>query len=94
MCKEELNLIMAMLIERGENTHGKGEMVKIPLLPNNVGKKSVKNSVPTIDSRHPPVTCFPVIAQKGLYMELTCPKESKQHKMQKSARRAYKNRHK
>ena len=28
------------------NTHGKGERVKIPLLPNNVGKKSVNDSGP------------------------------------------------
>ena len=26
--------------ERGQNTHGQGERVKIPLLSNNVGKKS------------------------------------------------------
>ena len=32
--------------ERGQNTHGQGERVKIPLLPNNVGKKSVKDAGP------------------------------------------------
>ena len=26
--------------ERGQNTHSKGEQVKIPLLPNNVGKRN------------------------------------------------------
>ena len=35
---------MVMLIERGQNTHGKGERVKIPLLPNNVSKRSVYDS--------------------------------------------------
>ena len=29
--------------ERGQNTHGQGERVKIPLLPNNVGKKIVND---------------------------------------------------
>ena len=38
--------------EMGQNTHGKGEWVKIPLLPNNVGKKSVNDSGPTVGSRH------------------------------------------
>ena len=32
--------------ERGQNTHGQGERVKIPLLPNNVGKKSTNNVGP------------------------------------------------
>ena len=32
--------------ERGQNTHSNGEWVKIPLLPNNVGKKSVNDSGP------------------------------------------------
>ena len=32
--------------ERVLNTHGKGERVKIPLLPNNVGKKSVNDAGP------------------------------------------------
>ena len=32
--------------ERGQNTHGQGERVKIPLLPNNVGKKSVNDAGP------------------------------------------------
>ena len=41
---------MVVQIERGQNTHGKGEGVKIPLLPNNVGKKSVNNSGPTVGS--------------------------------------------
>ena len=38
---------MIMQDEREQNTHGKGVQVKIPLLPNNVGKKSVNNSGPT-----------------------------------------------
>ena len=29
-----------MKYERGQNTHSKGELVKIPLLPNEVGKRS------------------------------------------------------
>ena len=41
---------MVVQIERGQNTHGKGEGMKIPLLPNNVGKKSVNNSGPTVGS--------------------------------------------
>ena len=41
---------MVMQNEREQNTHGKGEQVKIPLLPNNVGKRSV-NVGPTIGSR-------------------------------------------
>ena len=32
--------------ERGQNTHGQGERVKIPLLPNKVGKKSANNVGP------------------------------------------------
>ena len=32
--------------ERGQNTHGQGERVKIPLLPNNVGKKSANDVGP------------------------------------------------
>ena len=32
--------------ERGQNTRGQGERVKIPLLPNNVGKKSANNARP------------------------------------------------
>ena len=36
-------VIMVMTNERGQNTHSKGERVKIPLLPNNVGKDSVNN---------------------------------------------------
>ena len=52
VCKEELNLVlysrqneinMVMQIERGQNTHGKGEQVKIPLLPNNVDKRSAND---------------------------------------------------
>ena len=42
---------MVIQNERGKNTHGKGDQVKIPLLPNNVDKKSV-NAGPTIGSRH------------------------------------------
>ena len=38
--------------EREQNTHGNGEWVKIPLWPNNVGKKSVNYSGPMIGSRH------------------------------------------
>ena len=34
---------MVMQNERGQNTHGQGERVKIPLLPNNVGKKIAYN---------------------------------------------------
>ena len=45
---------MVMLNERGQNTHCKGEWVKIPFLPNNVGKKSVNDSGPTIGSRQQP----------------------------------------
>ena len=37
--------------ERGQNTQGKGEQVKIPLLPDNVGKKSVNDSGPTTGSQ-------------------------------------------
>ena len=37
---------MVMQNERGQNTHGQEEWVKIPLLPNNVGKKSVNNAGP------------------------------------------------
>ena len=37
---------MVMQNERGQNTHDQGEMVKIPLLPNNVGKKSANNAGP------------------------------------------------
>ena len=37
---------MIMQIEREQNTYGKGVRVKIPLLPNNVGKKSVNNVGP------------------------------------------------
>ena len=36
---------------RGQNTHGQGEREKIPLLPYNVGKKSVKDSGTTVGSR-------------------------------------------
>ena len=32
--------------ERGQNTHGQKERVKIPLLPNNLGKKSVYDAGP------------------------------------------------
>ena len=32
--------------ERGQNTHGQGEQVKIPLLPNIVGEKSVNEAGP------------------------------------------------
>ena len=32
--------------ERGQNTYGQGERVKIPLLPNNVGKESVNYAGP------------------------------------------------
>ena len=32
--------------ERGQNTHGQGERVKIPLLPNIVGKKSANDAGP------------------------------------------------
>ena len=42
---------MVMQNERGQNTHGKGEQVKIQLLPNNVGKKSVNDSGSTVGSR-------------------------------------------
>ena len=38
------NLVMQN--ERGQNTHRKGERVKIPLLSDKVGKKSVNNSRP------------------------------------------------
>ena len=34
---------MVIVNERGENTHRKGERVKIPLLPDNVGKTSVND---------------------------------------------------
>ena len=37
---------MVLLNERGQNTHGQGERVKIPLLPNTVGKKSVNDVEP------------------------------------------------
>ena len=43
---------MIMQNERGQNTHIKGERVKIPLLPYNVDKKSVLDSGPTVGSRH------------------------------------------
>ena len=37
---------MVMQNEMGLNTHGQGERVKIPLLLNNVGKKSVNYAGP------------------------------------------------
>ena len=37
---------MVMQNERGQNTHGQAERVKKPLLPNNVGKKSVNEAGP------------------------------------------------
>ena len=37
---------MVMQNERGQNTHGNGERVKIPLLTNNVGKKSANDAGP------------------------------------------------
>ena len=37
---------MVMQNERGQNNHDQGERVKIPLLPNNVGKKSVNDAGP------------------------------------------------
>ena len=37
---------MVMQNERGQSTHGQGERVKIPFLPNNVGKKSVNDAGP------------------------------------------------
>ena len=40
--KNEINN-MIMQNEKEQNTHGKGERVKIPLFPNNVGKKSFNN---------------------------------------------------
>ena len=43
---------MVMQNESGRNTHGKGEWVKIPLLPEKVGKKSVNDSGPTTGSQH------------------------------------------
>ena len=43
---------MVMQNEGGQNTHGQGESVKIPLLPNNVDKKSGYDSGPTVGSRH------------------------------------------
>ena len=42
---------MAMKDKRGQNTHSHWERVKIPLLPNNVGKKSVHDSGPTVGSQ-------------------------------------------
>ena len=42
---------MIMQNERGQNTHGQGERVKIPLLPYNVDKKSVKDQGPTVGSQ-------------------------------------------
>ena len=42
---------MVMQNERGQITHSKGEQVKIPPLPNNVGKKIENNSGPTIGSQ-------------------------------------------
>ena len=42
-----------MTNERGQNTNSKGGWVKIPLLPNNVGKKRVlANLRPSQWSRH------------------------------------------
>ena len=37
---------MVMQNERGQNTHSQGERLKIPLLPNNLGKKSANNMGP------------------------------------------------
>ena len=45
---------MVMQIKRGKNTHSKEERVKIPLLPNIIGKKSVNDSGPTIGSQQFP----------------------------------------
>ena len=41
---------MVMQNERGQNTHGQVESVKIPLVPNNVDKKSVNDSGPVVGS--------------------------------------------
>ena len=37
---------MVMQNERGQNTDGQGERMEIPLLPNNVGKKSANDAGP------------------------------------------------
>ena len=42
---------MTMQNEREQNTHSKGERVKIPLLPYNADKKSANNSGPTVGSQ-------------------------------------------
>ena len=42
--------------ERGQKTHSKGELVKIPLLPNNVDKKCVNNLETTWVVITPPLT--------------------------------------
>ena len=47
--REKIEITMVMQNERGQNTQVKGERVKIPLLPNNVGKRSV-NAGPMITS--------------------------------------------
>ena len=43
---------MIMKIESEQNTHSKGERVKIPVLPNNVVKKSIRDSGPSVGSKH------------------------------------------
>ena len=42
---------MIMQNERGQNTHSERERVKIPLLPNNVGERSVNDSGTFVGSR-------------------------------------------
>ena len=58
---------MIMQNKRGQNTHGQGERVKIPLLPYNVVKKSVNDSGPTVGSRQ--VSCW-----YAIYRILICKK--------------------
>ena len=43
---------MVMQNEKGKITHGQGEQVKISLLPDTVGKKSVNDLGPTVGSQH------------------------------------------
>ena len=48
---------MVMTNGRGQNTHGKGEQVKIPLLPDNVGIRVLTTLKPCEWLRHYSVLC-------------------------------------
>ena len=46
--------------ERGQNTHSKGEWVKIPLLPNKVGKRSGNDKRVTTNGSGENLIFFPI----------------------------------